>query len=67
MKIPLAFTELGYFYPIGEYYHFVQVDTDPHPGYKKYYCGTWEEFKNRFPYTVYDNGANCKFRKRTNK
>lgn len=65
MRIPLAFTDKGYFYPIGDNYYFVLVETCRLEGNRKYYCGTWQEFKDRFPYTVYPSGANCKYRSKT--
>ena len=64
MKIPLAYTELGYFYPfIDGTYYFVQCAFSYSESmYGKYRKGTWEEFKELYPYTVYSNGSHVRHR-----
>lgn len=63
MKIPLAFTDKGYFVKIyDKHYYFVLVECVHSEYYKQYRIGTWEEFKTLYPKTVYPNGEKIKYR-----
>lgn len=63
MKYPLSYTEKGYFATNGKTAHFVRLTEWIHR--KDFKIGTWKEFKELYPYTVYDNGSHITYRTKT--
>jgi len=68
MRIPISESELGYWYPIGNGYYFIQDCFE--------YCyargrghrlTTFAEFKKALPYTKYSSGANVRYRVKNKK
>lgn len=67
MRIPIAESEIGIWYPIGDYYHFVSVEStwfenNGNSRYDQYRQSTYAEFKKEFPHIV--RGTGCRSRKK---